>query len=598
VSRARFLPLVVLLLLPRALPAAPAEKGRPSVLRIVAKGGKFELLRDGKPYFIRGAGGDGSLEALAKAGGNSVRTWGAEKLGAVLDEAHRHGLTVAAGIWLGHERHGFNYNDADMVARQYEEARRIILRHKDHPALLLWAIGNEMEGHGRGDNAAVWSAINNLAALAKKLDPNHPTMTVVAEIGGDRVKNIHRLCPDIDIVGINSYAGAVSLPGRYRAAGGTKPFILTEFGPPGSWEVKKTKWGAALEPTSAEKAVAYRRAYEGAVVAAKGLCLGSYAFVWGHKQEATATWFGMFLPDGSRLAAVDVMSELWLGRPPARRCPVIEVLTLDGPEEVAPGATVRASLKSSGGKGARVRWVLQGEPSALGVGGDAEEVPPTYPEAIVKAGEKSAEVRMPKGGGGYRLFAYVRDEHGGAAVANVPLFVKGPVVVAKAARAKLPLVVQGEGKAVYAPSGWMGNTKGLRLDPASGDMPRRGKTCLRVDYLPADGWAGVAWQSPAGDWGDRPGGRDLTGARRLTFWARGAKGGEVVTFEMGIIGKDKRFSDTARGKLDKVRLTAEWKQYAIDLTGKDLSRVKTGFVFVLAGQGGPVTFYLDDVRYE
>ena len=54
----------------------------------------------------------------------------------------------------------------------------------------------------------------NVHHLAKKLDPNHPTMTVLSEIGGDRVKNVHRLCPDVDIVGINSYAGAVTLPKR------------------------------------------------------------------------------------------------------------------------------------------------------------------------------------------------------------------------------------------------------------------------------------------------------------------------------------------------------------------------------------------------
>ena len=45
-------------------------------------------------------------------------------------------------------------------------------------------------------------------------------------------------------------------------------------------------------------------------------------------------------------------------------------------------------------------------------------------------------------------------------------------------------------------------------------------------------------------------------------------------------------------------LTREWAQYSIDLTGKDLSRIKTGFGWTLAGQGKPLTFYLDDVKYE
>ena len=80
--------------------------------------------------------------------------------------------------------------------------------------------------------------------------------------------------------------------------------------------------------------------------------------------------------------------------------------------------------------------------------------------------------------------------------------------------------------------------------------------------------------------------------------ARGAQGGEIVTFQFGLLGKDKTYSDTGSGKLEKVALTKEWKKYTIDLTGKDLARIKTGFSWVVAGQGHPLTFYLDDIRYQ
>ncbi|HLK56043.1 MAG TPA: glycoside hydrolase family 2 TIM barrel-domain containing protein, partial [Chthonomonadaceae bacterium] len=341
---------------------APAwAQERPSLVKLVKNGEGYALLRNGQPYFIKGAGGDGSKQMLAEAGGNSIRTWGADNLGPLLDEAQKRGLTVTVGIWLGHEEQGFNYNDADQVAKQYEAAQQAILKYKDHPAVLMWAIGNEMEGYGKGDNAAIWSAINNIATLAKRLDPYHPTMTVLAEIGGDKVKNVHRLCPDIDIVGINSYGGAPSLPARYKQAGGAKPYILTEFGPPGVWEVGKTAWGAAPEPTSTEKAEFYRRAYQQAVLAPRGLCLGSYAFTWGNKQEATATWFGLLLPDGSRLGGVDALTELWSGKPPANRCPLMQSLKLQGADQVEPGALVKATLAASDPDGdpLTVRWVLQ-----------------------------------------------------------------------------------------------------------------------------------------------------------------------------------------------------------------------------------------------
>src|SRR4051812_40890708 len=90
---------------PPAPDAGPARGS--AVVRVAEEGGGYKLLRDGRPYFIKGAGGSGPLDALARAGGNSVRTWGADKAGEVLDEAQRHGLTVTVGIWLGHERHGF-----------------------------------------------------------------------------------------------------------------------------------------------------------------------------------------------------------------------------------------------------------------------------------------------------------------------------------------------------------------------------------------------------------------------------------------------------------------------------------------------------------
>src|SRR5262249_5973026 len=146
------------------------------------------------------------------------------------------------------------------------------------------------------------------------------------------------------------YGGLPSLPERYRKAGGVKPYVVTEFGPPGAWETKKNRWGAVPELTSNAKARFYKDGYRRGIERAKGLCLGSYAFTWGHKQEGTATWFGMLLPGGTRLAAVDAMTEVWTGKPPAHPCPVIESLRLQGPDEVKPGAKVKAILTASATK--------------------------------------------------------------------------------------------------------------------------------------------------------------------------------------------------------------------------------------------------------
>ena len=579
--------------------------GTPTVTKLVKKGDGYQLLRDGKPYLIKGAGGDGDLQLLAARGGNSVRTWGADNLGPRLDAAQKAGLSVTVGIWLGHTEHGFSYDDPKQVAAQFEMAKAAIDKYKDHPAVLMWGIGNEMEGYGAQTDPKMWAAVEQIAAYAHKVDPNHPTMTVVAEVGGDKVASLHKYCPDIDVVGLNSYAGGPSIPARYKAAGGTKPYVLTEFGPAGNWESGKNSWGAALEPTSSDKAKSYAATWKEAI-ANQPLALGGYAFTWGNKQEATATWFGMLLPDGETLGAVDAMSQLWTGHAPAESAPVIESLKLSGPPEVAPGAAVKANLKVTDPNGdpIKVQWILQADALKTGSNGDTEAVPPTFPDAIVKSDAQGAELKMPQNGGGYRLFAYARDGKNGAAVGNIPLFVKGGATETGATGAKsgapkasLPLVLTPEtGAAPYDASGFMGNTGAIGMETSTDD-PHGGKTALKVDYKAADNWGGVVWQSPANDWGDKPGGLNLSGAKKLTFWARGAKGGEKVTFGAGLIGRDKPFYDTGQAKTE-VTLTPAWKQYEIDLSGQDLTRIKSGFYWTAAAGGAPFTFYLDDVKYE
>lgn len=167
--------------------------------------------------------------------------------------------------------------------------------------------------------------------------------------------------------------------------------------------------------------------------------------------------------------------------------------------------------------------------------------------------------------------------------------------------AKLPFTVydeKGSANNHYIPSGWMGNAKATKLDDGCATNPHGGKTCLKVEYTATDNWSGIVWQDPANDWGDQNGGWNLTGAKKLKFWARGEKGGEVVSFKFGILGSDKKFSDSAAGEITDVKLTKDWAEYSIDLAGKDLSRIKTGFCWSLAGQSAPVAFYLDDIRFE
>ena len=324
--------------------------------------GQFELLRSGEPYFVRGAGGVSRLDRLALAAGNSVRTWGSEQTAAVIDEAQRLGLTVCAGLWIEHERRGFDYDDAAAVQAQIERHCRAVDQFKDKPALLLWGVGNEVES--RASNPKVWDVIEAVAAYIKRVDPHHPVMTVLAHPTPAAVAEIKRCCPSVDILGCNSYAGLPVLARDVRACGWTGPYLVTEWGNDGSWEVPKTTWGAEIEPTSTAKAI--QRAQRYALIRADtARCLGSYAFFWGQKQETTPTWFNLFTADGRAEESVAVLESLWSGRPPAVSAPRIGALQLNGAAaaasvQAAPGATIRAECALLRGEpGERiVRWEL------------------------------------------------------------------------------------------------------------------------------------------------------------------------------------------------------------------------------------------------
>ena len=189
------------------------------------------------------------------------------------------------------------------------------------------------------------------------------------------------------------------------------------------------------------------------------------------------------------------------------------------------------------------------------------------------------------------------DGKGSAAYANHAVQGAGAEAFASKAPQKLPCAVYADGAPeMWYASGYMGNTGAIQMDLASRENPHSGATCLKVSYGATDNWGGVLWQHPANDWGEQDGGFNLEGAGMLVFWARGEQGGEKVSFKVGAIEKAKH-SDTAFAELKDVVLKKAWTRYRIPLDGRDMSRVKTGFGWVVAHPGNPMTFYLDDIEY-
>lgn len=156
----------------------------------------------------------------------------------------------------------------------------------------------------------------------------------------------------------------------------------------------------------------------------------------------------------------------------------------------------------------------------------------------------------------------------------------------------------------YYPSGWMGDVHDIQYNPASTNVtPHTGQTSIEIRYSAQKsdgmGWSGIYWQYPDNNWGDRPSGYNLSGYSTLRFWARGGKGGEQAEFKTGGITGQYPDSLQPPSSTGPVVLSSEWKQYTIDLRGKDLNRIAGGFVWVSPQDRNPqgCTIYLDDIQF-
>ncbi|NMH59400.1 glycoside hydrolase family 2 TIM barrel-domain containing protein [Alteromonas ponticola] len=391
--------------------------------------GYFQLYRGGKPFFIKGAGGTSHLVALADAGGNAFRTWSTDNAKKLLDEAHRNNLVVMLGISLGHERHGFDYSNKQAVEEQFARVKDEVLQFKDHPALLAWGIGNEVDLFYT--NTDVWYAIEDIANFIQTVDENHPVTTVTAGIDKDKLALIQERVPSLDFLSINMYGGLETLPQDLLDMGYSGPFVVTEWGPTGHWQVEKTQWEAPIEQISTEKAASYQDRYQQGIIAAKGRALGSFAFLWGQKQETTPSWYGVFTESGHATEVVNTLTYNWTGKWPEQRAPSIEQISLERQSRFD-NVTVTAEQElnaevvftSADDNTPAIQWEVLPESTDIKAGGDPESRPQAVKGLNVRSnGLGMVTFNAPATPGAYRLFVYVTNANGKAAYANIPFWV-------------------------------------------------------------------------------------------------------------------------------------------------------------------------------
>jgi hypothetical protein len=222
------------------------------------------------------------LPMMRAAGINTVKVYGPLPR-VVLDELHAHGMTAIVTVVL---------NGAEDFAG-YVTALR------DHPAILMWMVGNEWNlNHLYGGCAAdaCPARINELVRAVKALDPDHPVATSFAptDASGVPTANDVRRLDAVDVWGLNVY----SQPGffnRFQAwrllaqsTGRERPFFMSEYGAD-AYDNRTRATNEAAQATALRQQTNEIRAQLSARNAAFP-CLGGTPFEWNDEWWKAGAW--------------------------------------------------------------------------------------------------------------------------------------------------------------------------------------------------------------------------------------------------------------------------------------------------------------------
>src|ERR1044071_3190549 len=96
-----------------------------------------------------------------------------------LNSAASRCMTVLLGVELSQT--AADYTNPTFLNAKRTEVTNLLATVKTHRALLMWALGNEIQLGTGVDNQTTWAFVQELATLIHQQDPNHPVITALPE---------------------------------------------------------------------------------------------------------------------------------------------------------------------------------------------------------------------------------------------------------------------------------------------------------------------------------------------------------------------------------------------------------------------------------
>ena len=303
-----------------------------------ARAARYEVFRG---FQIKGICGTTRLDLAAAYGANTLRTY-TPPTRKELDNYQRLGLKVIVGIWMPHpgknqgqDGNAWDYDYGKQGDDQVKAFEETVRRIGDHPAILMWCLGNEVPL-----NPAYLETVNRMSLALHQRFPKQLTSLTMIHAPVDKITLIKKLAPDLDVIGYNSYGqGSVGGSSKNLEAEWGRAYYVSEFGPQGPWWGRKTAWGEIYEQSYDAKLDDLRSSFK--KIDAAPHCLGSTMFLWGNWAEQKPTYFSAFLsPQGNEksidekeLFATPMTEEFchyWSGKYPQPRGPVLTKIKIDG----------------------------------------------------------------------------------------------------------------------------------------------------------------------------------------------------------------------------------------------------------------------------